>query len=54
VNVWKIRHYYKQILGGKTPIFLEYERLDKIIDIRNAIAHAQAKYDPEADQVLFW
>lgn len=52
-NIWGIKHGYKQFFGF-TPIFLEGERLTKIIDIRNAIAHAQARYEPEADQAQFW
>jgi hypothetical protein len=52
-TIWRIKDVYKQIFG-MTPIFLEGKRLNKIFDIRNAIAHAQAKYDPEADQGLFW
>lgn len=52
-SVWEIRGVYKQVFGI-CPVFLEGSRLQKIKDIRDAIAHAQATFNPEADQVHFW
>ena len=51
--IFEVKQTYKQIFK-MTPVFLEGKRLRKLNLIRNAIAHAQARYDPETDQVLFW
>lgn len=49
-NIWDVRRAYKQLFS-LSPVFLE--KLQEKKDIRNAIAHAQAKYYPEINQIHF-
>lgn len=49
-NIWNIRSAYKQLFGI-SPVFLE--RWQEKGDIRNAIAHAQARYYPKTNRVHF-
>jgi hypothetical protein len=50
-NVWAILRGCKQIFGFH-PIFLE--NWQEKNDIRNAIAHAQARYSSKEDKCHFW
>lgn len=51
-TIFEVKEVYKQIFK-MTPVFLEGKRLRKLNLIRNAIAHARARYNPETDQVRF-
>ena len=42
-----------KLLFGISPNFLETNRFRERIDIRNAIAHAQAQYNPETNEIHF-
>lgn len=50
-NVWAILRGCKQIFGFQ-PVFLE--NWQEKNDIRNAIAHAQARYSSKEDKCHFW
>ncbi len=50
IDFWKLHDAYKRTFG-KSPIFLKNWREKK--GIRNAIAHAQAQFNPWTDQAHF-